>query len=333
MVSEGARTIPPVLSPTAIRLYRHVVRHTVLPIEEATRAATGDEGEPADAAVESLLRLGLLRRVGRQRIAAVDPALSSMRVLHSHEQHLAEEKRRLAALRDQLHLLDSIHRAQGELDAPSQERLTSNRAVRETLNQLATSCAKEVLAAQPGGPRPADVLAEAADRDLDLLNRGVQLRSLYQHSARFDSATLWHATQLTSHGAEIRTLSSGLTRFLVFDRETVVLPLPDAPEGALVLRDPDLSSFAADVFEVLWAQGQPMGRCQDKPSIQGIGNQTKQAILRLLVQGSDDRGVARALGISVRTCQRHVSEIMTRVGAKSRLELGYLIRERNLLEP
>ncbi|GAA4684268.1 helix-turn-helix transcriptional regulator [Streptomyces chumphonensis] len=330
MTSEDARSLPPVLSPAAIRLYRHVVQHTVLSLEEAARMAAED-GTTAGETVDTLLRLGLLRTVGRHRIAAVDPAAASTAVLHAHEERLAEQRRRIATLRDQLHLLDAVHREHGELDAPSQERLTSTRAVREVLAQLATTCAKEVLAAQPGGPRPAAVLAEAVDRDLDLLGRGVQLRSLYQHSARFDSATVRHATRLTAHGAEIRTLSAGLTRFLVFDRETVVLPLPDAPEGALVLRDAALSSFAADLFEVLWAQGRPMGRCQDKAP-EDVGEQPKQAILRLLAQGSDDRGVARTLGISVRTCQRHVSEIMSRLGARSRLELGYLLAERDLLD-
>lgn len=330
--SKAIPDVPEILSPVAIQLYHHAANRNLLPVEDIPEIVTADDATANDA-LEALLALNLLRRLGRRNVAAVDPSESAAELLHAHQQRLSTDRRRLNVLQDQIHALESIHSSRGTWDLPPQERLTSLRVVRETLAQLAVTCEKEVLAAQPGGPRPTDVLTESADRDLDMLGRGVRLRSLYQHTARFDTSTMNHAGRLTEEGAEIRTVTGGLTRFLVFDRSTVVVPLSHNEEGALVLRDADVAAFAASLFELLWARGEPIDRCLDRPFVQDLGDQTKQAILSLLVQGADDRAVARTLGMSVRTCQRHVSELMSRVGARSRLELGYLVHKKKILHP
>ncbi|MBA0051705.1 LuxR family transcriptional regulator [Streptomyces sp. AJS327] len=328
---EDAASLPPALSSAAMNLYRHVLRCHVMEVSEAPAVTESDE-VTADEAIRSLLALGLLRRIGTDRLTAIAPSGRSAELLQAHESRLMEEWRRLGLLRDQILALTHLHEtASGYLDQPL-ERLTSLPKVREALSKLAVNCTQEVLTSQPGGPRPKDVLSESADRDLDLLERGVRLRTLYQHAARFDPATSRHAARLSAAGAEIRTVTGGLTRFLVFDREVTVIPLDDLPGGALIVRDPAISSFSAELFELLWPRGQSFGIPLNRTFVEGLADQTKQAIMHLLVQGEDDRAVARALGVSVRTCQRHVSEIMTKLGAETRLHLGYLIREHNLLE-
>ena len=44
--------------------------------------------------------------------------------------------------------------------------------------------------------------------------------------------------------------------------------------------------------------------------------------LRLLAVGLTDRAVARQLNLSQRTVQRHVATLMTRLGARTRLQAG-----------
>lgn len=58
-----------------------------------------------------------------------------------------------------------------------------------------------------------------------------------------------------------------------------------------------------------------------------ISEDMKLSIVRLLVQGLEDRAIARRMGMSLRTCQRHVSDIMDKLGARSRLHAGFLISE------
>ena len=322
---------PPLLSTAAIRLYGYVVRRTVVELGEIDDSYTGASGSLADAK-EELLTLGLLRWNGKTRLTAVDPTAVLSDRFRGEEDRLLENQRRLSLLRGQMLTLNSFHK---QLDAghsqPVLERLPSLAEAREAITQLTAGCTEEVLAMQPGGPRPAKSLSESAERDFDMLTRGVALRTLYQHSARFDPTTMRHAADLGEKGAEIRTVAHDLTRFLVFDRKTTVVPLANFPGGALVVRDPDIGAMASALFGLLWNKGEPIETGHSKPFVQVLSDQTKQAILRLLVQGADDRAVARALSISVRTCQRHVSEIMHRVGAQSRLHLGYLIHQHRLL--
>jgi len=44
-------------------------------------------------------------------------------------------------------------------------------------------------------------------------------------------------------------------------------------------------------------------------------------ILTMLAGGAKDETVARSLGLSVRTCRRHIAEILTRLNATSRFQV------------
>lgn len=64
--------------------------------------------------------------------------------------------------------------------------------------------------------------------------------------------------------------------------------------------------------------------CQER----GLVNELQAEVLRLLASGLTDDTVGKKLDISSRTVQRHVSRVMTLVGARSRLELGILLASR-----
>ncbi len=48
----------------------------------------------------------------------------------------------------------------------------------------------------------------------------------------------------------------------------------------------------------------------------------KRSIVRLMAEGYKDEIVARRLGMSVRTCRRHIAEIMEELEATSRFQAG-----------
>ncbi|MEU4730121.1 hypothetical protein [Streptomyces sp. NPDC023588] len=94
--------------------------------------------------------------------------------------------------------------------------------------------------------------------------RSVRVRTLYQHWARFDPATVRYEAKAADLGAEARAVPGGLIRSLVFDRALLVLPLQDVPEGALPARSPDLVAFGAGMIELLWAAGEPLNKAREK---------------------------------------------------------------------
>ncbi|MFB7906860.1 LuxR C-terminal-related transcriptional regulator [Kitasatospora sp. NPDC056076] len=318
------------LTAAEIDLYRDFAEHGPLRVEELL---VGEGREAVAHSIEVLSASGLLKHVGPGRLAVADPAEAAGRVLKRWEDRVHATQLDLLRVRGQLAELALIHGArQHAHQGPHLERFESREDVVRLLDRYAGECSREVLAAQPGGPRPAAQLLAARDRDRQLLGRGVRMRTLYQYAARFDRTTVKYAEELIGLGADVRTVTSALPRFILFDRAVLFLPLGDAPGGALVIRSPDLIAFAAQAFELLWSTAEPIDKPREKEFVRSIAQQTKRSILRHLVQGDDDRATARALGISVRTCQRHVSEIMHGLGASSRLQLGYLIDRHGLLE-
>ncbi|MFE2976352.1 helix-turn-helix transcriptional regulator [Streptomyces sp. NPDC059258] len=57
-------------------------------------------------------------------------------------------------------------------------------------------------------------------------------------------------------------------------------------------------------------------------------DQLKQRIALLLSEGLTGQTIAKRMGMSVRTCRRHIAEIMERLGAKSRFQAGFLLSAR-----
>ncbi|MEU3777778.1 helix-turn-helix transcriptional regulator [Streptomyces sp. NPDC032472] len=325
------RERPRELTPEEMDLYREFAEQGPL---DVSRILTREEPEAHARALESLLAAGLVQQIDADRFAAANPSEVSEQLLKRWEERVHGAQLDLLRMRGQLAELAIVHAARRHvLQGPPLERVESAAALHRILDEQAASCTREVLSARPGGPQPSAELRRVGDWTRRLLARGVHVRTLYQHSARFDPTTARYAAEMTDLGAEARTLSGGLTRCLLFDRTLLVLPLQDTPGGALLVRSPDLVAFAAELFDLLWARGEHIGKPREKAFVQDVSDQTKRSILQHLIDGYDDRATARALGISVRTCQRHVSAVMRQVGATSRFQLGYLAHQHGLLDP
>ena len=79
----------------------------------------------------------------------------------------------------------------------------------------------------PPSRRPAATraaLAVAAARDIAALERGVKMRTLYQHSARRSAVTRKYVAAVTARGAEVRTLDEFFNRMIVVDRRVAIIP-------------------------------------------------------------------------------------------------------------
>ncbi len=293
-----------------------------------------DEIEPALAELRDLQLLQCADRSSGE-LVAVNPLSAALKLLAPAELELSSRAQAIDQLRSNMRQLLPLYQegSASRGDSADLEIITDLDSVRILLEKLAAECESEVFTAQPGGGRDGRILDETAQRDRDLLERGVAMRTLYQHSARFDQPTCDYVRRLVSYGAEVRTTGTGFMRFIVYDRRTAVLSLVDNSQGALVVRVPALAEFIAQSFNWAWDAAEAFPTKTNQEDTQAISADVNKVLLRLLVNGIDDQRIARQLGLSLRTCQRRISDLMNRLGARNRLQAGYLISQYRLIDP
>ncbi|MEV8556506.1 helix-turn-helix transcriptional regulator [Streptomyces sp. NPDC051917] len=287
-------------------------------------------------AIRQLMELGLLRPKGTDpdRLIAVPPATASADVLLPAIRELREKQRKFDRAYAGLAALAPVYEssALGRFDRNATQVIRDRAGVRRVITELSARCTDEVLTSQPGGARPEAALNESRDRTTRVLERGVKMRTLYHHTAQFSQPTVEFVGVLTELGAEVRTVGDAFARLLVFDGEVAVMPLRDHPTGAVVVRDPNLVDFAVASFERAWSEATPFPYSYNREHVLNISEDLKLAVIRLLVEGYEDKVIAKRLGMSLRTYQRHLSSIMRRIDARNRLHAGYLIHKLQLLE-
>ncbi|MEV7185408.1 LuxR C-terminal-related transcriptional regulator [Kitasatospora sp. NPDC093102] len=338
----------PALDSAAVTLYRWTVVHERLtPATLAQAASETDLGLPeCEAAVRQLTGACLFQELfaddaptddaptdgdpaGRRPVAwqPVSPQAATAQLLsardtalRAREEALREQRRLIQQQRDGLAALVPVYLQARQHAFPQGtiDRLPDKFAVRSLLADVIDSCRSEVLVSKHGGSFSPAALREALPRDLALLDRGVRMRSLYQHATRFDQPTRVHAEQLIEGGAEIRTLPEVLPQLIIVDGSLALLPASSG--GALIIREPDLLSYLLTVFERDWENATPFA--SGPQAAHDVTKTMKQSILVLLAKGLKDESIARRLGISLRTCRRHVSDLLDGLGAHSRFQAG-----------
>ncbi|GJF29074.1 hypothetical protein KNE206_17740 [Kitasatospora sp. NE20-6] len=204
--------------------------------------------------------------------------------------------------------------------------------INQQLEQLVAGCATEILTAQPGGPRPPDALAGVIDRDLEALRRGVKLRLLYHPSTRYHAPSREFVAAITSGGARVRTLDDSYTRLIVIDRRTAVIPVAGDLNVAAFVHDEAVVNYLIDeVFERNWNRGLDFDGSNAVP--QEVVSGLRQAIIDLLLKGTNHRVIARKLGISERTLARHIAEMREEHNVESLFQLGYVLARTSIDPP
>ncbi|MFF4644518.1 LuxR C-terminal-related transcriptional regulator [Streptomyces sp. NPDC001389] len=342
-VDSGSAGIPG-LDGAAVLLYRWTVVHAHLTRDTLARAAaeTGIDDLEAARALDSLLGACLLQELPAApgnpdvRWQPVSPQAAASRLLadrdaalRAQEEALRTQRHRIQQEQDGLAALTPVYLQARQHAFPQGtiDHLPDKFAVRTRLTDIIDSCRSEVLVSKHGGSFPVAALREALPRDLALLARGIRMRSLYQHATRFDQPTRTHAERLVAAGAQIRTLPEVLPQMIIVDQALALLPARSG--GALIIREPDLLAYLLDVFERDWAQATPYA--SGPHAAQGVSQAMKQTILVMLAKGLKDDTIARRLGISLRTCRRHVSELLETLGAHSRFEAGVIAERQGLL--
>ncbi len=278
--------------------------------------------EHADhASLEVLLDLGLLREDGRTGgWLAVDPASVQPGVVAPMSRQVVELLDESSAWADTLGALAQTFR---RTPAPGSalDEIRGLPSINRFLESVVDDAERELLTAQPAGARRAVVLEQAHDRDLRALERGVEMRTLYQHTARRSKSTRAHVERILERGAKVRTLDEFFNRLIVIDRRLAVIP-GGQPDVAVVIHDPHLVSYLADIFDRSWERG----RDYDERGARGesdIDAEVRQLTVRMLTEGHSDPASAKRVGVSTRTYASYVAALKEEYGVETRFQLGF----------
>lgn len=277
-------------------------------------------GAPDRVALDLLLDLGLLSEEG-DRVLAVDPALVQPRVV-------APLGQRAAAL-----LAESSEWAQSfsDLGQAFRRHSSGTRSLVEVrglpninrfLSAAVGDAETELLTAQPAGARSAAVLESAISRDIGALERGISMRTLYQHSARRSLATREYVARVTEHGAQVRTLDEFFNRLIVVDRRLAVVPATGDDALAIAIYDPNLVAYLVDIFERYWERARDYAD-REEPTQRLVADDVHNMTVRMLIEGHSDHASAKRMGVSTRTYAGYVAALKDEYNADTRFQLGH----------
>jgi DNA-binding CsgD family transcriptional regulator len=305
--------------------------------EDAVAAGIGVSAAAARTALRSLEAELLAVHVGEQltRWSASPPRSSLGALLARKRQELA--KAELYA--EQLH--EVYHSAPGrQVTSDLFEVVESDEQVGARYAHLLRGSRHEVLHfAKPPyvtsriTPGDASTAAGAAVR------AGVRLRSVYDSDGIGDDGCLETALRGAAEG-ELRLLSGLPMKLVIFDAAAAIMPLrkDDPAAGSLVVHSSTLLEVLTALFESVWERAVPLS-LENRPASptasaqgqEGALHSRTRDILRLMSAGMKDDAIARALRLSRRTVQTHISDLGRQLGARTRFQIALLAQERGWL--
>lgn len=212
-------------------------------------------------------------------------------------------------------------------EEPRNEYLHGLDAINSAIDDALNDAQQEILTAQPDGPRPGQVLDSALESVRRHIEAGVSMRTLYQHTTRFDEATKNYVRTVTDYGVRVRTLAEFFDRLIIIDDSVAFISANESRTVGLAIREPAIVRFLKDTFERSWdrAKSFPFVPLHAAKAADDVIPSLRESISRLLIGGYSDKRIARRLGISERSLQGHIAAMKQQLGANTRLQLGYLL--------
>ncbi|GAA3071778.1 helix-turn-helix transcriptional regulator [Streptomyces roseofulvus] len=321
------------LDTRAESVYRSMLAHPQAGVA-ALAQATGLAEEEVRDALDLLSELALVRPSAEQegRLRAVSPDIGMEILLARQQAELAAQQQRLETSRAAAaQLIADFADLRPAEPSPGVEQVIGLDRIRECLARLTREMTTEVMTFAPDGAHTPESIAAARPLNEELLKRGIRMRTIYLDSARNSPHTVEYVNWLSERGAHIRTAPILPTRMIITDRSTAVIPVSsdDTAAGAVVLTGQGTLSALCALFETTWASAQPLGQ----PTVRDAEGLTgpEATTIRLLSEGFTDEAIAKRLGVSQRTARRIATDLMDRLGARSRFEAGVRAVQRGWL--
>ena len=300
-------------------IYTAAVEHGWIEADDPAYA----DGTARAAARDELVDLGLLQydEVAR-RWSPLDPTATSDRIVVPLAQQGSQLLRESARWHEVLGQLSQTWRSGGG-NLGGAMQIHSLDAINEFISAQVMRCTDEILTAQPYGRRRPTTLASAEDRDRAALERGVAMRTLYQHSARQSPATREYVAEMAAFGAETRTLDEFFKRILVFDGQVALIPGSANHAVAVAVTDRSIVEYLVDIFDRAWERALPF--TVDDQVNRTVADDVRAMALRMLVEGHSDAASAKRMGVSPRTYATYISSLKQEYGVQTRFQLAWAI--------
>lgn len=161
------------------------------------------------------------------------------------------------------------------------------------------------------------------------IRRGIHTRSVYDADALDEQTTLAVAQQSIDFGEEARAIGGLPMKLAIVDGRVGFVPLnAEEPElGGVIVRASPLLDALIALFDSIWTRAVPLRAYVGGRGPDDLDERSLQ-VLRLMSAGLKDDSIARALNMSRRTVQKHVTATMTALGARTRFQAALLAHER-----
>ncbi|MEV4640613.1 hypothetical protein AB0J80_25045 [Actinoplanes sp. NPDC049548] len=293
---DGPATVPELARST--RLAEELVRVALDHLEEAGLVGRG-AGHPE-----------------RHTAAAPDVALEAL---------LLRQEARLQRARLHAHQLAARHRRAHAGDDPASlvEVVTGRMAVLERFEQIQRGARHEIRAIDK--PPYAVPSANRNPVEPEMLARGVKYRIIYDPQGLTDFHDLRADLEQNAARGEVARVLAAPTKLILADDRLGLLPLQAAPasiESIIVVHPSALLEALGALFESLWARALPLGLQAGQTAVDAGPTRDDRRLLSLLTTGMPDVVIARQLGLSYRTFQRRLRELLVRLDAETRFQAG-----------
>jgi DNA-binding CsgD family transcriptional regulator len=313
-------------------VYRYAVRKGGIDSAETVAENLGLELHESIAAIEHLIECRLLRRehdAGRL-LVPVDPKIAAAALVSPMEREIYQRRERIAQIRERIEMFHPDYAATGQPadESGSVDQFVGALEVRGYLNVASEACRGEIMVLQPS--RPDDDELDLPRLCANLLDRGITVRIVCQHRNRADLTALMRIKNLADAGAEVRTVSHVPRAAVVLDRRLVVLL--GSANGEVVasrVRNEGVVRFLLEMFDHQWETAMPLDNFES--GYAEVTDDLRQTVAALMANGLTDEAIARKLGMSVRTCRRHIAALMRDLDAVSRFQAGVRAAQRSLV--
>lgn len=283
-----------------------------------------DEPDLTEAKAE-LQELGLLLggSGGQQAAIATDPSRLAGRLSSAWQKQALTLLSQAVSIPTAMQDLSQAYQSLGQQfhEGGPVEHIHGLVEINQRLEILLENAEHEVLTAQPGGRGREGTVQQVEERDLSLVRRGLARRIVYHPSARYSAPHRQYVERMTEYGAEVRTLAEPFIRLFIIDRRVAVIPIQGDTEKAAIVSDSAVVGYLLESFERLWEKSSPfLGVTEVPPE---VISRMRTNILRMMIQGSGHRVIARNLGISERTLARHIADFREEYDSETLFQLGW----------
>nr|WP_262009299.1 helix-turn-helix domain-containing protein [Streptomyces sp. FIT100] len=233
-----------------------------------------------------------------------------------------------AAELDLLNLTEQHRLAARDRASDVVEVITDVDTVRHRFAQLQHAARREVRSMMV--PHLAVVPHRQNEAGAAGLRRGIHYRAIAPRELLAQPGMVGEVLASLTEGEEIRVTESVPVKLVIADDDLAMVPLSSSRNTAaasIVVHPSGLLDVLIGYFEAAWQRAYPLSAnaagddVAETPT--GDLDELDLRILTLMLSGLTDHTAAGQLGISRRTYQRRIGDLMARAGVETRVQLGW----------